>query len=79
MRTNLVYRDFIRIGGGAVPDDKTLGPLGRQLGSETIQNLHQRMVAMAGENQIVRGKKMGVDTTAWRPTCTIAGAPTGPG
>lgn len=63
VRANLVYRDFTRIGGGAVPDDKTMGRLGRQLGPETIQNLHRRMVAIAQENQIVQGKKMRVDTT----------------
>ena len=63
VRANLVYRDFTRIGGGGVPDDKTVGRLGRQLGPDTIQDLHRRMVAMAQENQIVTGKKMRVDTT----------------
>jgi len=32
VRANLVYRDFTRIGGGVVPDDKTMGRLARQLG-----------------------------------------------
>ena len=31
VRANLVYREFTRIGGGAVPDDKTIGRIGRQL------------------------------------------------
>jgi transposase, IS5 family len=30
VRANLVYRQFTRIGGGKVPDDKTMGRLARQ-------------------------------------------------
>src|SRR6266700_981919 len=30
VRANLVYREFTRIGGGKVPDDKTMGRLARQ-------------------------------------------------
>jgi transposase, IS5 family len=63
VRANLVYRNFTRIGGGVVPDDKTMGRLGRQLSPETIQNLHRRVVAIAQEKQIVQGKRMRVDTT----------------
>jgi len=46
-----------------VPDDKTIGRLGRQLGPEVIYNLHQRVVAIAQENNVVTGRKMRVDTT----------------
>jgi IS5 family transposase len=35
VRANLVYREFTRIGGGKVPDDKTMGRLGRQLGRKS--------------------------------------------
>jgi IS5 family transposase len=63
VRANLVYRDFTHIGGGVVPDDKTIGRIGRQLGPELIQKLHQRVVAMAQENKVVAGRKMRVDTT----------------
>ena len=63
VRANLVYRDFTRIGGGTVPDDKTIGRIARQLGPETIKKLHQRMVAIAQQQQVVKGKKMRVDTT----------------
>lgn len=63
VRANLVYRSFTHIGGAAVPDDKTIGRLGRQLGPDTIKGLQQRLVEMAQEHQIVRGKKMRVDTT----------------
>jgi IS5 family transposase len=63
VRANLVYREFTRIGGGCVPDDKTMGRLGRQLGPEAVQALHGRMVQIAREHQVAAGKKLRVDTT----------------
>jgi len=36
VRANLVYREFTRVGGGKVPDDKTMGRLARQLGPEMV-------------------------------------------
>jgi IS5 family transposase len=63
VRANLVYREFTRIGGGKVPDDKTMGRLGRQLGPEVIQKVHERVVAIAQEKKVVSGRKMRVDTT----------------
>ena len=63
VRANLVYRDFTGIGGGRVPDDKTMGRLARQLGPDAITKLHQRTVAIAKEKQVVQGRKMRVDTT----------------
>jgi IS5 family transposase len=63
VRANLVYREFTRIGGEKVPDDKTMGNLGRQLGPEAIGKLHRRVVAIAQENKIATGRKMRVDTT----------------
>jgi IS5 family transposase len=63
VRANLVYREFTRIGGGTVPDDKTVGRLGRQLGPEVVEKLHQRMVAIARDKKVVTGRKMRVDTT----------------
>jgi IS5 family transposase len=44
VRANLVYREFTRIGGEKVPDDRTMGNLARQLGPEAIEKLHQRVV-----------------------------------
>ncbi|HWS97816.1 MAG TPA: transposase, partial [Candidatus Methylomirabilis sp.] len=44
VRANLVYREFTRIGGGKVPDDKTMGNLARQLGPDGIEKLHRRVV-----------------------------------
>ncbi len=63
VRANLVYREFTRIGGGKVPDDKSISRFGRQLGPEVIEQLHQRMVAIARENNVVQGRKLRVDTT----------------
>ena len=63
VRANLVYREFTGVGGGKVPDDKTMGRLARQLGPEAIEKLHQRTVAIAVEKKVVAGRKMRVDTT----------------
>jgi IS5 family transposase len=63
VRANLVYREFTRIGGEKVPDDRTMGNLARQLGPEVIEKLHQRVVEVAQENKIATGGKMRVDTT----------------
>src|SRR5207253_2444329 len=63
VRANLVYREFTGIGGGKVPDDKTMGRLARQLGPEAIEKLHRRTVAIAVEKEVVAGRRMRVDTT----------------
>ena len=58
-----VYREFTGVGGGKVPDDKTMGRLARQLGPEAIEQLHRRTVEIAREKQVVAGRRMRVDTT----------------
>jgi IS5 family transposase len=63
VRANLVYREFTRIGGGKVPDDKTMSRLARQLGPEVIEKLHQRVVEIALQKKIAGGRKLRVDTT----------------
>jgi len=63
VRANLVYREFTRIGGGKVPDDKTMGRLARQLGPAAVKQVHQRMVGIAQEEKVIQGRKMRVDTT----------------
>src|SRR5260370_7669818 len=63
VRANLVYRQFTRVGAQKVPDAKTLGRLGLALGPEIIDKLHQRVVAIAREKKIVRGRRLRVDTT----------------
>ena len=63
VRANLVYRQFTRVGAQKVPDAKTLGKLAVALGPEVIEQLHRRVVAIACEKQIVRGRRLRVDTT----------------
>jgi len=63
VRANLVYREFTRIGGEKVPDDRTVGNRARQLGPEVIEKLHRRVVEIAQENKVAAGRKMRVDTT----------------
>ena len=63
VRANLLYRAFTRIGDESVPDAKTLARLGQLLGPEVIEELHQRVVALAQERGVIGGRKLRVDTT----------------
>jgi IS5 family transposase len=63
VRANLVYREFTHIGAAKVPDAKTLARQARALGPEIIKQLHRRVVELAAEHQVIRGRRMRVDTT----------------
>ena len=63
VRTNLVYRQFTRIGAGKVPDAKALGRQAQSLGPEVLRKIHERVVGIARQKQIVTGRKLRVDTT----------------
>jgi len=63
VRANLVYRDFTRIGGEAVPDAKTMVRLGQALGPEVTRQIHERVVQLAQEKHVVTGRRMRLDTT----------------
>jgi len=63
VRPNLLYREFTRIGSGKVPDAKTLGRQAQALGPQVVEQMHRRVVQLAVENKVVRGRKMRVDTT----------------
>jgi IS5 family transposase len=63
VRANLVYRQFTRVGAEKVPDAKTLGKLALALGPEIIEQIHRRVVSIACEKQIVRGRRLRLDTT----------------
>lgn len=63
VRTNLVYRAFTRIGGGKVPDAKTMGRWGVAVAPAVVERLHQRLVAIARDAQVVKGHRMRLDTT----------------
>ena len=67
VRANLVYREFTRIGGDKVPDDKTMSRLGRQLGPEVVAKVHDRVVAVASENGVAKGRKLRDPHCARRP------------
>ncbi len=64
VRMNLAYRDFARIGLGKVPDAKTLARIAQSLGGEVIAELHRRLVEIAQEEGVIKGRKLRVDTTA---------------
>jgi IS5 family transposase len=63
VRANLVYRQFTRIGLHRAPHAKTIGKLGLLLSPAVVQQLHQRIVAQAQAEKIIRGRKLRVDTT----------------
>ncbi len=63
VRANLVYRLFTRIGAEKVPDAKTLGKIALALGPDVIEQIHQRLVALAKERKLVAGRKLRLDTT----------------
>jgi transposase, IS5 family len=63
VRANLVYREFTRVGGGKMPDAKTVARWGAVLGSPVIKQIHERMVAIARSKGVIEGRRMRVDTT----------------
>ena len=63
VRANLVYRHFTRVGGGKVPDAKTMGRWGVAVGPKALGRIHARIVAIAREKRVIEGRRMRVDTT----------------
>jgi transposase, IS5 family len=63
VRANLVYRDFTRVGGGKMPDAKTMGRWGVALGPQVLKAIHERMVKIAQTKGVTAGRRMRVDTT----------------
>ncbi len=63
VRANLVYRDFTRVGAAKVPDAKSMGGWELALGPAEIEKIHARVVNIAQEKQVVKGRKMRLDTT----------------
>jgi IS5 family transposase len=60
---NVVYRRFCRIDAGVVPDAKTMVRYGQLLDERVLRPLFDRIVAVAVEAGVSRGKRMRVDTT----------------
>ena len=63
VRTNLLYRNFTRLGFAKMPDAKTMGRWGIALGPAVIRQVHGRLVQIAQASKVVQGRKMRVDTT----------------
>jgi Transposase domain (DUF772) len=63
VRGSVAYRYFCRIGGGTVPDAKTLVRLGQLLDGPALQDVLARVVAVAREQQVTRGRRLRIDTT----------------
>lgn len=63
VRANLVYRQFTRVGARKVPDAKTIGKLAVAIGPDIVERVHRRIVSIARERQIIRGRRLRVDTT----------------
>src|SRR5262245_17204614 len=63
VRSNIVYRQFSRIGGGHVPDSKSISRFSLRLGPAVNEKVHQRVVTIAQEKKIIQGRKLRVDTT----------------
>src|ERR1700730_5541796 len=63
VRANLVYRAFTRIGDEKMPDAKTLALLGPLIWPKGIAQMHRRVVELAQERGVTRGRKLRVDTT----------------
>ena len=76
VRANLVYRDFTHVGGGKMPDAKTMGRWGVALGPQVLKQVHERIVKIARDKGVTDRRRMRVDTTVWRPISTTR--PTAP-
>src|ERR1700691_4304125 len=63
VRANLVYRDFTHVGGGKMPDAKTMGRWGLVLGPQVLKQIHERIVRIARAKGVTAGRRMRVGTT----------------
>ena len=60
---SLVLRQFCRLYLQPVPDDTTLIRWAALIGPETLQQLHDRVVELAKQRKVTRGRKLRVDST----------------
>jgi IS5 family transposase len=60
---SLVLRQFCRIYLQAVPDDTTLIRWAKLIGPDTLQQINDRVVALATQLKVTRGCKLRVDST----------------
>jgi transposase, IS5 family len=63
VRQNLVYRHLARVYFERVPDAKTLIRLSAVIGADGIEAIHHRLVEIAREQGVIKGRCTRVDTT----------------
>ena len=63
VRQNLVYRHLTRVYFERVPDAKTLIRLSAVIGADGIDAIHRRLVQVAREEGVIKGRHARVDTT----------------
>jgi IS5 family transposase len=63
VRSNLVFREFARVGCEKVPDAKTILKIAQVLGGEVIEKLHRRVVDLAVRAGVSQGRRLRIDTT----------------
>jgi IS5 family transposase len=68
VRGSLVYRAFCRLDGERVPDAKTLIRLAHVLDGPVLKQLLERLVVIARQRRVVRGRRLRVDTTVVETT-----------
>src|SRR5439155_499830 len=85
VRGSVAYRHFCRLGSGTVPDGKTLVRLGQLLEGDLLRAVLERVVGVAVERQVTRGRApaaaavtgRGAGASAPRPDPTRDDAPAG--
>lgn len=63
VRANIVCREFARVGLSRVPDAKVIAKIAKLMKPEVVEEIHQRIVALAKQAGAVKGQRMRVDTT----------------
>jgi transposase, IS5 family len=63
LRSNLIYRSFTHFDAEAIPRHTTFVRLFALLGAAVTEKIHQRVVAVACEQGVARGRRVRVDTT----------------
>lgn len=63
VKDSLVLRQFCRVYLQSVPDDTTLLRWAQLIGPQTVEKLNERVVTLARQLKVTRGRKLRVDTT----------------
>jgi transposase, IS5 family len=63
LRSNLIYRQFTRFDAEVTPDFSTFSRVFATLSPAVTEQIHHRVVAVAREQGVARGRRLRVDTT----------------